>query len=85
MPPKKRMTLLAGYDFLLQVQGRLRIVHNRSIDELPESTEEVEKLARRLGFEVGAPGGAGTRFLDELRRHTDRTRELFLHVVGTRR
>ena len=44
--------LHSGYDFLRRVQSRLRIVHNRSLDELPEATEEVDKLARRLGFEA---------------------------------
>src|SRR5262249_18064370 len=47
--------LRAGYDFLLRVQARLRIVHNRSLDEVPGAPEEVEKLARRPRF--GAPGG----------------------------
>ncbi len=70
--------LRAAYEFLLRVQGRLRIVHNRSLDELPEPPEELEKLARRLGFE-GDSGGR--RFLAKLRRHTERTRELFARVV----
>jgi glutamate-ammonia-ligase adenylyltransferase len=74
-----------AHDFLLRVQGRLRIVHNRSLDELPDAAEEVEKLARRLGFESGAFGSAGSCLLAELRRHTSRTRELFLRVVERER
>ena len=77
--------LRAAYDFLLRVQGRLRIVHNRSLDELPEASAEVEKLARRLGFESGTFGSAGRGFLADLRRHTGRTRELFLRVVERER
>src|SRR5262249_58364403 len=45
--------LRTGYDFLRLVESRLRIVHNRSLDELPERAEDLEKLARRLGFDVG--------------------------------
>jgi glutamate-ammonia-ligase adenylyltransferase len=71
--------LTAAYDFLLRVQNRLRIVHNRSIDELPEAEEEIDKLARRLGYETGR------RFLSELERHRTRTRELFLHVIERER
>jgi [glutamine synthetase] adenylyltransferase / [glutamine synthetase]-adenylyl-L-tyrosine phosphorylase len=67
--------LRAGYDFLLRVQARLRIVHNRSLDEMPGAPEEVEKLARRLGFE------APDEFLAELERHTTRVRDLFLRLV----
>jgi glutamate-ammonia-ligase adenylyltransferase len=77
--------LRSAYDFLQRVQGRLRIVHNRSLDELPEAPEEIEKLARRLGFESGAFGSAGTCFLADLRRHAGRTRELFLRTLERER
>jgi glutamate-ammonia-ligase adenylyltransferase len=77
--------LSEAFDFLLRVQGRLRIVHNRSIDEVPAATGEIEKLARRLGFESGRFGTAGACFLAELRRHTSRTRDLFLQVVERER
>jgi glutamate-ammonia-ligase adenylyltransferase len=74
--------LRASYDFLREVESRLRIVHNRSLDELPETPEDLEKLGRRLGFE---PGRAGQKFLSELERHTTQTRELFLRVVERER
>ncbi len=75
----EQTTLSAAYDFLLRVQGRLRIVHNRTLDELPESSEEIDKLARRLGYETG------DRFLAELQQHRTRTRELFLCLVERER
>jgi glutamate-ammonia-ligase adenylyltransferase len=78
-------TLRASYDFLRQVESRLRIVHNVSSDELPRAPEDVEKLARRLGFEPGPDGGASDPFLAELDRHTTQTRELFLHLVAQAR
>src|SRR5207245_2111179 len=65
-----------GYDFLRRVQSRLRIVHNRSVDEAPEDPEQLDKLARRLGYESGG------RFLAELDRHTKQIRELFLRLVA---
>jgi glutamate-ammonia-ligase adenylyltransferase len=68
-----------NYDFLLRALSRLRIVHNRSLDELPEAPAEAEKLSRRLGFE-----SAG-RFLAEWKRHTTRTRELFLRLLDRER
>src|SRR5262249_27341858 len=37
--------LRKGYAFLRLVEDRLRIVHNRSLDELPEAPENLEKLA----------------------------------------
>ncbi len=75
----EKTDLTAAYNFLLRVQNRLRIVHNRTLDELPEADEEIDKLARRLGYETGA------RFLAELERHRTRTRELFLQKLERER
>ncbi len=74
-----------SYGFLQRVLSRLRIVHNRSLDELPQAPEEVEKLARRLGFEVTPQDTAGGHFLSELEGHTRQTRELFLRLLARER
>jgi glutamate-ammonia-ligase adenylyltransferase len=78
-------TILASYNFLRLVESRLRIVHNLSLDELPGKPEDLEKLARRLGFETGSPNSAANQFLAELERHTTQTRELFLRLVAQER
>src|SRR5262249_11855819 len=78
-------TLLAGYNFLREVESRLRIVHNRTLDELPSDPEELEKLALRLGWEKSGAGSAGKHFLAELDRHTSLIRELFLSLVQRER
>jgi glutamate-ammonia-ligase adenylyltransferase len=75
----EQTVLSAAYDFLLRVQSRLRIVHNRTLDELPEAPEEIDKLARRLGYESGG------RFLAELERHRSQTRVLFLFLIERER
>jgi glutamate-ammonia-ligase adenylyltransferase len=77
--------LREGYGFLLRVQSRLRIVHNRSLDELPQAPDEVEKLARRLGYEVTERDTAGGNFLSDLDRHTRQVRELFLRLLARER
>jgi glutamate-ammonia-ligase adenylyltransferase len=77
--------LRSAYDFLRLVESRLRIMHNRSLDELPERAEDVEKLARRLGCEPVPGRSAGEVFVAELDRHTSRTRELFLRLVRQER
>src|SRR5439155_24987607 len=78
-------TIHAGYDFLRLVESRLRIVHNRSLDELPESAEDLEKLARRLGFEAAAEKRAGSQFLEAPERQTTRIRNLFLGLIQRER
>src|SRR5262249_10335519 len=69
-------TLAAGYDFLRLVESRLRLMLDRARDECPESEDDQEKLARRLGL----PGNAEVRSL--LREHTRRVRQLFISMTG---
>jgi glutamate-ammonia-ligase adenylyltransferase len=82
---EEHAALQAGYDFLLRVQSRLRIVHNRSLDEVPGTPAEVEKLARRLRLDGNAAENAGPRFLAELERHTTQIREIFLRLTERER
>jgi glutamate-ammonia-ligase adenylyltransferase len=77
--------LRAGYDFLREVESRLRIVHNLTQDSLPANPEDLEKLARRLGFEAGLESSASQRFLADLDKHTTQIRELFLALVARER
>lgn len=77
--------LWTSYEFLREVEGGLRIVHNRSLDELPEAAEDLEKLARRLGFPEKGPGNAAEQLLAELDRRTTLTRELFLKLLARER
>jgi glutamate-ammonia-ligase adenylyltransferase len=77
--------LLASCNFLRFVESRLRIVHNRSLDELPETPEDLDKLARRLGIDEALGASAGQRFLEELDRQTTQTRDVFLQVVARER
>jgi glutamate-ammonia-ligase adenylyltransferase len=80
LPPAAYLELRSNYDFLRRVESRLRIVHNLSQDELPERPEDLEKLARRLGYEPG-PHGAAEPFLKDMEKRTARTRELFLEFI----
>src|SRR5262249_48752397 len=74
----------SSYDFLREVESCLRIVHNRSLDELPEKPEDLEKLAGRLGI-VGDGGTAASKFVTELDRRTTEVRELFLKLAHRER
>jgi [glutamine synthetase] adenylyltransferase / [glutamine synthetase]-adenylyl-L-tyrosine phosphorylase len=74
----EQTTLRTCYDFLREVEACLRIVHNRSLDELPDRPEDVERLARRMG-------SSGGEFRAELERHLEQTRDLFLRLVARER
>ncbi len=79
LTPEEAADLRRAYDFLARVQSRLRIVHNRSLDRVPDAADEVAKLARRLGYDAGAA------FVADLEAHTRRTREHFLAILQRER
>jgi glutamate-ammonia-ligase adenylyltransferase len=70
--------LAEGYEFLRRVELRLRIVHDFTIDHLPESGPALRQLARRLGYAGPEPG---QRFLAEYARVTAAVRQAFDGVV----
>ena len=78
VPMSEVSELREHYDFLRRVESRLRIVHDLSQDELPARAEDIEKLARRLGYESHGAASAAEQFLREMERRTTRTRHIFL-------
>ncbi len=50
-----------AYDFLRAVEGRLRLIQNRSVGELPQGPVELERLARRLNYESADRDRLGRR------------------------
>jgi glutamate-ammonia-ligase adenylyltransferase len=75
LSPGDHEVLVGAYLFLRRLENRLRIVHDRSIAELPGAApEELDKLARRLGYRGPA---CGARLLDEYREHTACVRVIY--------
>ncbi len=68
--------LTDGYAFLVRVQNRLRIAHNRTIDVVSEEPDEVDKLARRLGL------ASGRALLETLEAHRRAVREVYRRRMG---
>lgn len=66
-----------GYGFLRLVESRLRIVTNRALEELPNSAEDLEKLARRLGYEPRDGKSAAIHFLLDRERVRSQIRSLY--------
>ena len=71
-----------AYEFLRTVEGRLRLIHNRSVSELPEDRGELDRLARRLSDDGARPARAVDSFLAEVDGKLGRTREIFEEIVG---
>ncbi len=76
--------LFDGYSFLRLAEARLRIVTNRPLNEYPEQSEELEKFARRLGFESKA-ASAASGFRAKLGEHSRSIRALFVDLMTRER
>jgi len=69
--------LARGYEFLRRLELRLRIVHDYTIDHLPQGLA-LQQLARRLGYSGEDPGA---RLMADYRRVTGEVRAAFDEVV----
>ena len=69
-----------AYNFLRAVEGRLRLIQNRSVGELPEGPTDLERLARRLNNDESADSVAA--FLADVERITRRTRSIFDRIIS---
>ncbi|MCS7168566.1 MAG: bifunctional [glutamate--ammonia ligase]-adenylyl-L-tyrosine phosphorylase/[glutamate--ammonia-ligase] adenylyltransferase [Gemmatales bacterium] len=81
VPVGEVIELRENYDFLRKVESRLRIVHDVSQDELPQRPEDLEKLARRLGYAPKEGQSAREAFLHEMEHRAARIRQLFLQAL----
>jgi glutamate-ammonia-ligase adenylyltransferase len=73
-----------AYNFLRAVEGRLRLIQNRSVGELPQGAVELERLARRLNYESADRDGSVAAFLADLDAATRRTRAHFDRIITAR-
>ncbi len=74
--------LREAYSFLRTVEGRLRLIQNRAISELPGRPEDLLGLARRLNYQADGPDEAVATFVADAARHRARTRAIFERQVG---
>src|SRR5262249_14519217 len=74
--------LRGAYDFLRAVEGRLRLIQNRSVGELPQGPVELERLARRLHDESVGRDGSVAAFLADLDAAIHRTPGHFDRIIA---
>ena len=79
--PQTFAELSDAYDFLRAVEGRLRLIQNREVGELPTSPVELDRLARRLNEDRPGPDGPVAAFLADIEATTRRTRAHFDRIV----
>jgi glutamate-ammonia-ligase adenylyltransferase len=78
LPSAEAHELGDSYAFLRRLETRLRIVHDRSIQEIRDEPKELNKLARRLGYHGEQPGA---RLLADYRAHAEQVRAIYLKYL----
>ena len=73
--------LLNGYKFLRRLENRLRIVHDNSINDLGGTKDNLDMLARRLGYDpkLRHPGDV---LMIEYEEVTERIRAVYDRILG---
>ena len=81
---EKARWLVEAYRLLNRVRNRLYLIKGRATDSLPTKAEDLEVLARALGY---AAPGARVAFMEDYKRITRRARQVCIDVfyAGQRR
>jgi glutamate-ammonia-ligase adenylyltransferase len=74
--------LIGAYRFLRLLENRLRIVNSQPLHTLPRDPDDLETLARRMGFEDDEEGSSRAKLLSAYDTHTQRVRGIFEEIVG---
>jgi glutamate-ammonia-ligase adenylyltransferase len=74
LPADEARTLSQSYAFLRRLENRIRIVQDRSMQQLTDRPDELTKLARRLDYQGD---DAGARLFADYRAHTERIRGIY--------
>jgi glutamate-ammonia-ligase adenylyltransferase len=85
LPRQVHAALREAYDFLRTVEGRLRLIHNRSVADLPDNSANLIGLVRRLNYRATDADEAVQAFLADAVRHRSRTRAIFEQYIGSTR
>lgn len=75
-------TLSRSYVFLRRIEHALQLQGMQQRHALPDSPEELEKLARRMGFEERLGQSAAEQFRERYRRHMLTLQELSSELFG---
>jgi glutamate-ammonia-ligase adenylyltransferase len=75
--------LTQGYIFLRNLEHRIQIVEGRQTQAIPARPEELERLARMMGFRDTEVKKAGQHFWEEYKKKTKRVYEIYRSLFYT--
>ncbi len=74
--------LLSAYDFLKQIEGRLRVFDMKAISSFSQNVGDVHVLARAMGYLETDMDNAAERFLNDYLQATQAVRQYFVTTLG---
>ncbi len=74
--------LLFAYDYLKRIEGALRVADLKSISAFPQNPDEVQVLARAMGYACDAKTTNAINFIEEYIKTTGQVRDYFTEIVG---
>ena len=77
-------SLLAGYDFLKRLEGRLRLFDMQPVSAFSTQPEQLARLARGIGFSNDTHAEAGATLVEEYRRVTNEVRNAMQALLAER-
>jgi glutamate-ammonia-ligase adenylyltransferase len=81
LPEADCQALADGYRFLRRLENRLRIIHDYSMNDLGGPLKYLNKLARRLGYDVQLKN-PGEMLMADYERVTSAVRAVYVKVLG---
>ena len=77
LPVATVTSLLEAYSFLRRLENRIRVVNDRPIDALDTTSEDVVRVARRMGYGDLPGEPAAQQLLAHYQRHTETVRSIY--------
>lgn len=69
--------LKEAYAFLRRIENMIQMVREQQVHQLPDKSEEIDALARRMDYHDGDGKSAGEKFERDLDRHMENVKRLF--------
>ena len=79
MPEKDYSTLLETWDFLTEIESKIRIARGRSLAALMDDKAQLEALAKRPAYCFPESSLSGQVLLEKYKYHSEQVRQLYLH------
>jgi glutamate-ammonia-ligase adenylyltransferase len=76
------LTLIRAWEFFTEIENKLRIAQDRSLDTLVDNLSQLDALARRLAYSHPQFSLSGQQLLEKYKHHSSQVRQLYVHYFS---